>query len=172
MLSSCEWNFMEFHIHLFIFYHLAIWNFIYPDTVGLMARQEFVGNCVCIEDVQSSCNWTMQLFHYSNAVCGWNGSYRTNNSWQEIRMADPEVFQRLLLWFFQHKVVSQIVLCVAEHIYFHCFGVHCFLGCSFITGFHYKVTFMYLILAVSKLSFWSVFSYLSPAWGMLFDLLF
>jgi len=63
-------------------------------------------------------------------------------------------------------------LCVAEHLYFHCCGVHWFLGCSFITGFHHKVTFMYLIIAVSKLSFWSVFSYLSPAWEMRFDLLF
>lgn len=63
-------------------------------------------------------------------------------------------------------------LCVAEHVYFHCCGVHCFLGCSFMAGFHHKVTFMYLIIAVSKLSFCPVFSYLSPAWEMLLDLLF
>jgi len=54
-------------------------------------------------------NWTMQLCRYSNAVCGWNERYRTNNSWQEIRVADPEVFQRLLPWLFQLMVVSRIV---------------------------------------------------------------
>jgi hypothetical protein len=63
-------------------------------------------------------------------------------------------------------------LCVAERVYFHCCGVHCFLGCSFMAGFHHKVTFMYLVIAVSKLIFWPMFSYLSPVWEMLFDLLF
>jgi len=62
-------------------------------------------------------------------------------------------------------------LCVAERVYFHCCGVHCFLGWSFMAGFPHKVTFIYLMIAVSKLSFWPVFSYLSPAWEMLFDLL-
>lgn len=121
---------MEFCVRLFIFYHLAIWNFKYPDTVGLMARLEFGGNCVGSEDVQSSVNWTMQLCYYNNAVCDWNESYRTNNSWQEIRVADPKVLQRLLPWLFQHKIFSWIVLCVAELVYFHC-GVHLLSGVQF-----------------------------------------
>jgi len=38
-------------------------------------------------------------------------------------------------------------------------------------GFIIK-SLMYLMIAVSKLNFWSVFSYLSPTWEMLFNLLF
>jgi len=37
-------------------------------------------------------------------------------------------------------------------------------------GFIIK-SLMYLMIAVSKLNFWSVFSYLSPTWEMLFNLL-
>jgi hypothetical protein len=71
--------------------------------------------------------------------------------------------RRFFLILFMHKWT-----CLLSLLWFFSYS----LECSFMAEFHYKVNSLYLMVAISKLHFWSVFSYLFPISEMLFNVFF